>query len=127
MGFQDFDKVVFLVRDPLDIIASVFHHRVNNVDESSLIDIRLPEGITLNEFANATHLRGGVATLASFLNTWIPVVSAMKQRVIIVSYEALQACPQHVLSHVLNRFLNLGVPCKAIRLAIASTRMDSLR
>ena len=105
--------VVFLVRDPRDVMVSAYFHWTRHS----------------REFAGwiADLLRDpqyGMPSLVSYLNGWADGLS--RHRHIVVAYEQLSRDTYAVLDAVM-RFLRVGVDRNMLQLAIAGASLEAMR
>jgi Sulfotransferase domain. len=105
--------VIFLVRDPRDVIVSAYFHATRHK--------HVFDG-TIDEFLDNSAY--GLPSLTSFLNGWAGGLAG--RRHIVISYEALQADPHGVVGSIL-RFLGVGCDDGALDRAIEAARFDKMQ
>lgn len=121
-------KVILLLRDPLDVLVSVYYHRKYRESfRHGQEDWRLPSDMSLQDFALDFEAKGSLGTYLAFLNGWVPLALQRPEHVMIVTYEALNSCPMRMLARILNGFLGLRVPCRALAHAVRATNIGKLQ
>jgi hypothetical protein len=93
-------KVIFLYRDPRDVIVSLFHHMRHRVPAMERIYLlqgnRMPDELT----ADAALKPEWLPAVVRFMNDWLHRCRKLPQ-VHTVSYESLRASPEASLGHIL--------------------------
>jgi hypothetical protein len=105
--------VIFLVRDPRDVLVSSYFHATKHKHRFSG---------TISEFL--ADPKQGVFDFANYMNAW--AVSLNDQPHIIVTYEGLQAGTANETEKVL-RFLNLEVDRQALDESVLASRFEAMR
>jgi hypothetical protein len=104
-------KIIFLVRDPRDVLVSFFHHSKNR----NVFGAHLPEFSTPEEMIDAES--GGLRTILRFYNVWAENLPKT-QGYTVCYYEELKTNPEAELARCL-AFLGLAdVPVESLRAAV---------
>jgi hypothetical protein len=105
-------KVIFLYRDPRDVIVSLFHHMRHRVPAMERIFLlqgnRMPEELTANIALKPEWL----PAVVRFMNDWLHRCQKLPH-VHSVSYESLRASPEASLRHILT-FIGESADASAI-------------
>jgi hypothetical protein len=110
--------VVFLVRDPRDVMVSLYFERAKRSTNAKYYGGTLPEFLA--------EERGGVDTLIAFYNSWADQAS-VPQRFLLTRYEELRADPAAGLREVLD-FLGLDdVSDRSVEHAVEAARFERMR
>ena len=107
-------KVIFLVRDPRDVLVSSWYH-VTYRDNAYRDD--------LSTFIRDEHL--GIAKIIAYLNLWM-AQQHVPTDFLLVRYEDLHTEPQSVLSSVLT-FLSIDVDEDIINRAVEASAFDRMK
>jgi len=112
-----FRKVIFLMRDPRDVVVSLYHERTKRGMEPVFSG-------SLSEFIHEPV--GSFDTLIAFYNIWAARRGAEK-RTLVVRYEDMHASPESTLRAVLE-FIRLGrIGTREIFDAIAFTQFERMK
>lgn len=105
--------IIYLVRDPRDVMVSAYHHYTRHVRRYSG---------SMQAFIDAPQI--GLAAFARHLNGW--AANLPRHPHVCVPYERLSADPAQVAGELL-RFLGLQPEPVALTRALAAARFDAMR
>jgi len=108
-------KVIFLVRDPRDVIVSLYFQEKKRLKE---------EVGTLEEFI--FRERGGIETIVEYYNIWLNNRDIPKD-FLLVSYEGLHKNPTYELSRVLEFIGIEEVSNEVVQQAVEYSSFDNMR
>lgn len=111
--FQRAADIIFIVRDPRDILVSAYFHAVGDGDG---FDGDIDEFILDSD--------EGLPSLIDYLNNWANHISG--HRHFVLGYEALRTTPEATMAAVL-AFLGCEVDMQAVRQAIAASQCEETR
>ena len=110
-------KVIFLVRDPRDVVVSIYYQQKYRED----YPWEVPD---LSDFLRKE--RGSMATILAYYNTWMDNRS-VPEDFLLVRYEDMQEDTLRELKRTV-RFCGLGdIPEKTLRRAVEFARFDNMR
>ncbi len=108
-------KVVFLIRDPRDVLVSSYFHKLKRDKSFSG---------TIKEYVNQDV--GGYKTIIQYYNIWFDYIRT-HQNVFVIKYRELHSNPLRVLSDLLN-FLNIkDVTNEVINDAVEFASFNNMR
>lgn len=123
-GPESCAKVVFLVRNPLDIVGSMAHHLGISLDAAiaNLIDpeFRMVPGLDERVHAQVPYVQG---SWSSHTRSWLDAPHPDK---LVVRYEDLLADPEHWFSQIAKAF-GLELTRKQFEKAVEDTRFAKLQ
>jgi hypothetical protein len=122
----EWQKVIFLVRDPRDVAVSFYFHVVHRAPASELFHKDIPENtrqLSIYDFVSDPRL--GVRRVVEDYNRWHEEAPALRQ-VHFVRYEDLHGQPEEELRH-LTDFLGIETDNGQIAQAVRFASFESLQ
>lgn len=119
-------RVVFLVRDPMDVIVSQYFqwkHRMR--PEKKWLNRYPPHGQDISLFDFATREESGLPRIVAFMNAWAAAAPRL-QNLLLVRYEDLRKEPEHEFARVLE-FAGSPEALRAVGRAVELSSMERLR
>ncbi len=120
LSVYDGVNVVLLVRNPADIIVSLYHHYSTRKTGKRQ---KLAAESTIYEFS--TRANHGIHTIISFLNNWA-CYAKKNQNILVVKYEDLSADPEGELRKLASRVGASATP-EDLNDAVTFASIDNLR
>ena len=116
-------RIVFLVRDPRDVVVSQYFQLTKRETEAAGTDLRAADGSTksLGTFVAGAELDRIIA----FMNRWAKTLPQLP-RTMQLTYEAIKSQPEASLAAV-TTFLGETFTAEEIEAAVAFARFDSLK
>jgi len=114
-----YPKVIYVVRDPRDVLLSYYHYEMRTR--------QIPDGWPIERFA-ADFMEGAVGdfgTWADHVASWLSTRSA-SSRFLLLRYEALLHDPVAVAGRI-GPFLNLRIPNSALARAVERSRFGEMQ
>lgn len=108
-------KIIFLYRDPRDVLVSQYYHMKHRTGFSSL----KKEDMYLNNNV-------GLKKIVHFMNKWKGYSETYDDNVLSISYEALKANPDKGLSDILS-FLGIDISADVIAQAVKNTSLKKMQ
>jgi hypothetical protein len=122
-------RVLLLVRDPRDVLVSLYFHDAKRSPPETRARLRLPENM-VRDLPLAVFMlgsRGGrLARYVDVLNAWAARVRTLPGSGV-VRYEDLQADPERELQQIADEFLGGGFTAEQVERAVAFASLESLR
>jgi len=124
-SFYRYTKVIFLVRDPKDVIESWFYEYKNRIEESYKTPARQLNVSSLEKFP--FEEKGSLKSIVKFYNVWVANSHVPKQ-FLLIRYEDLQNDTLKVFRSVLS-FLKLGdsVSDSILREVVSNNAFEKLK
>jgi len=110
-------KVIFLHRDPGDVVIS-YYHEMRSSFRSGVVYMNALEKFLQNE-------KYGIDACIDFNNIWFDNASKFK-KFLSITYEALKISPQEEMEKVLN-FLNYDYPADKLKEAIGFSSFSNMK
>jgi hypothetical protein len=122
-------RVLLLVRDPRDVVVSLYFHFAKRALPEKRTRLGLPEDI-IRDLPVADFMLGSRSSqlerFADVLNAWAKRLRALPGSVL-VRYEDLRAEPERELRRVADEFLGGGFTAEQVQRAVAFASFESLR
>ena len=127
-GQTEFDgrRIIFLKRDPRDVVVSYYFHSRNRINPKKLKKKRLPTNVQdmdLMEFVRDD--RCGIRHIIDYMNRWQRVLPRTRDH-LVIGYEDMRADAAPALGQI-GRFLDHDFSEAEIRKAIDFASFDSLK
>ncbi len=127
-GQTEFDgrRVIFLKRDPRDVVVSYYFHARNRINPKKLAKKRLPTNVremSLMDFVQDE--RCGIKHIVEYMNHWEKVLVRTKDH-LLIGFEETRADPAPTLERI-GRFLGHDFTEEEIQNAVEFASFESLK
>jgi aryl sulfotransferase len=121
---ENIDRIVYLVRDPRDVVSSLSRHLGTSIDEAVAIMADTDYRLSQYPWRPGHHIEHLLSSWSEHVESWASRANGPLTRVF--RFEDLVADPLAIFSDMAT-FLELGASQETIRVAIQATRISELR